>query len=615
MVYQPSSRMSRERHEKTKEEARKMKKKKTQSLVVKLSAAFTAIVLLTCLLLVGTTIGIFNQVSTAVNDIRYNDVLQHNVKSEIQTGLSIVQYYYDESENGTLTETEAKNLAKEAIRAIRYNDDQGGYIWIDDTEGNLVMHPILQEQEGDNRMNLTDCNGVKILQEILKTADNGGGFNNFVFTKADGVTEAAKVAYSEKFNPWGWILTSGCYMDDLEASMDNAQINNIFQKSIKTLGAESLILILIMIMLTVGIVRILVKSLNVVNNGMNRLAEGNLTIQKTSRFAKSKDELGDMIRHMEKAIHNLRDLVTTSLSTSKKVNDTCEQLTGVSHGAMETAEQIGTVVEGVAKEASEQAGAISTVMDNVFSMQSGTEKIKDALQEINVCKQNLSSSSTEMKKNLQNMRNGSEDMTAQVQNIAAKIEETNQTIEKMTGILNSIEEIADQTNLLSLNASIEAARAGESGRGFGVVADSIKGLSENTASELANIKEIIEDLVANFRECMQCIDSVVKSNSTSIAEMEGVVDAFQTLDQQIRLMGGCVETIGSVSENTMTEINAISERITEIGEGAEKNAAASEEVTASIQQLNGMMQTVDQNSGELDVKIGELIEELTKFTI
>lgn len=584
-------------------------------LVVKLSAAFTAIVLLTCLLLVGTTIGIFSQVSTAVKDIRYNDVLQHNVKSEIQSGLSIVQYYYDESESGTLTETEAQDLAKEAIRAIRYNDDQGGYIWIDDTEGNLVMHPILQDQEGDNRMDLTDCNGVKIMQEILKTADNGGGFNSFVFTKADGVTEAAKVAYSEKFDPWGWILTSGCYMDDLEASMDNTEINQIFQGAMKTLGAESLVLILVMILITVGIVRILVKSLNVVNSGMNRLAEGNLTVQKTSRLARSKDELGDMIRHMEKAIHNLRDLVTTSLSTSKKVNDTCEQLTGVSHSAMETTEQISSVVEGVAKEASEQAGAISTVMDNVFSMQSGTEKIKDALQEINACKQNLSSSSTEMKTNLQDMKSGSEDMTAQVQNIANKIEETNQTIEKMTDILNSIEEIADQTNLLSLNASIEAARAGESGRGFVVVADSIKGLSENTASELTNIKGIIEDLVANFKECMQCIDSVVQSNGTSITEMKSVVDAFQMLDQQIGLMGGCVETIGSVSEDTMTEINVISERITEIGEGAEKNAAASEEVTASIQELNGMMQAVDQNSSELNTKIEELIGELTKFTV
>lgn len=598
-----------------KDEQEMKKKKKTQSLVVKLSAAFTAIVLLTCVVLVGTTMGIFNQVKTAVKDIRYNDVLEHNVKSEIQTGLSIVQYYYDEFTNGAMTEKEAQNLAKEAIRSIRYNDDQGGYIWIDDTEGNLVMHPILKKQEGTNRMDLTDCNGVKIIQKILKTADNGGGFNNFVFTKADGVTEAAKVAYSEKFTPWKWVLTSGCYMDDVEASMDNTQINQIFYNSIRALTIESLILVLVMILITVGIVRKLMKSLNVVNKGMNRLAEGNLTVQETSRLAKSKNELGDMIRHMDKAISNLRELVTTSLSTSEKVNDTCEQLSDVSHGATETTKQISKVVESVAEEASEQAGAIGSVMNNVFSMQKGTEKIKDALKEINACKQNLASGSSGMKTSLQNMKSGSEDMTSQVQNIADKIEETNKTIEKMTDILNSIEGIAGQTKLLSLNASIEAARAGESGKGFAVVAESIKELSENTANELTNIKEIIGNLVANFEECNQCIENVVKSNGISITETEGVVDAFQTLDQQIGLMGNCVETIGSASENTMTEINAISGRITDIGDGAEKNAAASEEMTASIQELNTMMQTVDQNSVELSTKVEELIGELTKFTV
>lgn len=130
-------------------------------------------------------------------------------------------------------------------------------------------------------------------------------------------------------------------------------------------------------------------------------------------------------------------------------------------------------------------------------------------------------------------------------------------------------------------------------------------MSDNTASELTNIKEIIENLVTNFQECTQCIEKVVKSNDISITETEGVVEAFHTLDQQIGFMGGCVETIGSASEDTMTEI----------GEGAKKNADASEEVTASIQELNSMMQTVDQNSGDLNSKIEELVHELTKFTV
>ena len=168
--------------------------KKKRSLALKLSATFTAIVVLACGILFCTSLIIFSILGTTIRDIRYSDVLNNNVKSAVQSGLSIVQHYYDEAKAGNLTEKEAQELAKEAVRAIRYNDDQGGYIWIDNTDGDLIMHPILPEQEGTNRLNLEDVNGTLIIQNILKTADEGGGFNQFIFTKSDGVTEAEKVA-------------------------------------------------------------------------------------------------------------------------------------------------------------------------------------------------------------------------------------------------------------------------------------------------------------------------------------------------------------------------------------------------------------------------------------
>ena len=252
-----------------------MRRKITESLAVKLAVSFTAIVVFACLLLVGTTTAIFKEVNTMIEEIRYNDVLERNVKAEVQTALSIVQHYYDEEKNGTYTEEQAQSYAKEAVRAIRYNDDQGGYIWIDATDGTLVMHPILADQEGTNRMELEDCNGVKILQKIMEVADEGG-YNQFVFTKSDGVTEAPKVAYSKKFDGWNWVLTSGCYMDDVKASMDNTSVNRIFSGSKSVMIAESLVLIIVMICVTILIVRRLMKSLGVINEGLKRLAVGNL---------------------------------------------------------------------------------------------------------------------------------------------------------------------------------------------------------------------------------------------------------------------------------------------------------------------------------------------------
>lgn len=128
------------------------------------------------------------------------------IKSEVQSAIAVVQGYYDQYKSGDLSEKEAQEMAKEAVRTMRYRDDASGYMWIDDTDYILVMHPILAEQEGDDRYDLTDQNGVKIIQNIMKSADAGGGYNEFYFTKADGITVAPKVAYSEKFEPWNWVI-------------------------------------------------------------------------------------------------------------------------------------------------------------------------------------------------------------------------------------------------------------------------------------------------------------------------------------------------------------------------------------------------------------------------
>lgn len=590
-------------------------KGKKHSLAWKLSAVFTAIVVLSCLLLVGTSVVIFTEVSSIVKEIRYNDVLNNNVKSEIQSGISIVQHYYDEAESGQMTEEEAQERAKEAVRAIRYNDDQGGYIWIDNIDGTLVMHPILPEQEGTNRMELEDCNGVMILQEIIKTAEAGGGFNNFVFTKADGVTEGSKVAYSEEFKPWNWILTSGCYLDDVEAGIDDTRIDNMFSSSRIVMIIESLVLIVIMLLLTLYVVRKLVKTLNVIDGNLTRLADGDLTGKVDGKYLKRRDEIGSMIQNTGQAVDNLRTIVENGLAVSGNVNTASAEMTEAAHSAMEASAQIGKAIEGVASEASEQAGAITDAMKNVSSMQSGTQEILDAVKAIEACARELASGSKSMRGNLDEMQAGSSEMTGQVNNISDKIAETNKTIERMAEILNSIEEIADQTKLLSLNASIEAARAGESGRGFAVVADNIKELSENTSRELDNIKNIIDNLVSSFQECNECIHHVVESNRVSIEDANEVISDFRMLDEQIAMTGEKTSDINNIIHRTIAEIDAISGQITDIEHGAENSAAAAEEVNASIEELEALIQTLDTHSAEVSEKAGDLDRQLNRFKV
>ena len=137
------------------------------------------------------------------------------IKSQVQSAISVVQGYYDQAAAGNLTEEEAKTRAMEAIRSMRYRDDESGYIWIDAVDGTLVMHPILSDQEGTNRIDMTDPNGVKITQGIIDAAESGEGFHEFSFTKSDGVTVAPKIAYGQKFAAWGWVVATGNYVDDM----------------------------------------------------------------------------------------------------------------------------------------------------------------------------------------------------------------------------------------------------------------------------------------------------------------------------------------------------------------------------------------------------------------
>jgi methyl-accepting chemotaxis protein len=214
--------------------------------------------------------------STSVED--YENAMMEGykteIKSQVQSSIAVLQHYYDEYKAGTYTEDKAKELAKETVRNMRYRDDGSGYMWIDDTDYILVMHPILPENEGNNRYDLEDQNGVMIIQNIMKTAQSGGGYNEFYFTKSDGVTVAPKLAYSELFEPWNWVVTTGNYTDDMQAEMDSTegQLTNVFAESIGATIIEAIVLMIISLIISYLIVRMIVKIINKVKSDLEMVA-------------------------------------------------------------------------------------------------------------------------------------------------------------------------------------------------------------------------------------------------------------------------------------------------------------------------------------------------------
>ena len=589
------------------------------SLNRKLTFIFSGIVLVACLLLLGTCSWIFRSVESTVKNIRYDDILsgyKTEVKAEVETALSIVQHYYGLSQSGKITEDQAKSDAEEALRDFRYGDDGSGYVWIDDTDYTLVMHPILPDQEGANRKGLEDKNGVMIIQEIMKVADKGG-YNEFMFTKSDGKTVAPKIAYSKAFPQWNWVITTGCYTDDIKGNIagshNNIRINKLFKGSTIFMIVESIVIVFAMVIISTLVIKKVTKEINRIKDRLGMVADGDLSVSLDQ--IKRTDELGQMLSHTNLAIGKFKDVIKKSLSTSKDVEKTGKEVKTIASSVADASDQISTAIEGIAGEATNQASAINTVTSAVKEMQENTDNISSSIQQIGKSSDSLLKNSGEMKKHISVMQCSSGDMTEQINDIAKKIVETSDTVEQMSGIVNSIENIANQTNLLALNASIEAARAGEAGKGFAVVADSIKGLSEDTSSELANIKAIINDLVDKFGLCTENIGYVVESNASNMEDTKEVMDAFDVLDKGITETSDIVLRINSIIKRSVEQITSISNQIVDIQRGAESSAAASEEVTASVEELTALMNTLDSNSEELTQKADNLVNELEYFKV
>ena len=157
---------------------------------------------------------------------------------------------------------------------------------------------------------------VMIIQEIMKAAQQGGGFNEFIFTKADGKTQAPKIAYSQEFEPWNWVLTTGCYSDDInlniESSDNTKQISKTFRRNIYELIVESIILVVAMVIVTFIIIRRVVKVLNIVKEKLERISSGDLSQKIDKRYIKRKDELGSMVDNANKSMENFSGIINDS---------------------------------------------------------------------------------------------------------------------------------------------------------------------------------------------------------------------------------------------------------------------------------------------------------------
>lgn len=594
---------------------------KDKGLARKLTTAVVgAIVLLSAGLVIIAAV-VFTDIKSTMKEVLYDvtlDSYKSVISSEVQSAISITENYYELAQSGELPEAEAQKKAMEVIRSIRYGDDNSGYLWIDGTDYTLLMHPILPDQEGNNRYELTDQNDVKIIQEIMKVAKEGG-YNEFYFTKSDGVTVAPKVAYSKEFEPWDWVITTGVYEDDIQGVVDNSagvvRISQIFDRAISLMAGIAALFTVIIAIVAYILIKRIIQVIEKVKAQLTRVAQGDLTGKLEGRISQRNDELGAMVRNTNIAMDSFRSSMLSVKDTTDAVESGSTDMKEKTENAVNANEQVATAIGNVAAEVSQQASAVDQMIENVASLADAGKAVSTAVEEALQYMKQLDGNSADMKAKMESMSEESAHMDVNVQEISEKIDVTSKGIQEMETILGSIEEIASETNLLALNASIEAARAGDAGRGFAVVADSIKGLSENTSNELENIRKIISTLVENFKECEKCIELVVKSNQSSTESTKDVIESFRIINNDVVSTNEKLTVVHETDEKMMKDIMEIDSQVKVIGQAAESNAAATQEITASSEELTALLTNISSTCNSMTGYVDNLVKDMNQFKV
>ena len=475
---------------------------------------------------------------------------------------------------------------------VKLEGMDSAYMYVVQNDGTMLYHPT-KEKVGQPVENAVIKGVVQQLQDGKKPG------TTVVEYDFNGTTKYS--AYTILNNENILVLTA----DESEAL---AGITTVTGVAVGIIAIVVLIAIIISFIMGRRLMRPLVKVSTIIEDVANGNIEADFSVVKESN-----DEIGLIIEKMKELTQSLGSIVGKIRNSSDTMSSNSYELNDTSSQTLAANNEISKAVEDVAEGSTGMAASISKINENLLEMSNETKDINASVDEIKNQTVAVQDSSKIMNDKIKSMQDSSHKMDEGISAISKRIETVNTTVDKVSNIVSVIEEISSETNLLSLNASIEAARAGDAGKGFAVVAQEIRVLSDNTNTELENIKQIISSLVEECRYCVQASGTIVEDNAKQKEEIKAVLDEFGSLDEQIQKTAEKADEIEELV-TAMIELNDdITKSSNSLTDVSAANAAATEEMNANIEELNAMMHGVSEMAEHMNNESDGLKEALSFF--
>ncbi len=459
-----------------------------------------------------------------------------NIKNQVENTVSLLEEIYQKHKKGEYDLTGAKKLAADLVRNIKYDNDK--YFWIDNKEGVNIVY-LGKQTEGHNRIENIDAKGTPIFKLFLEIAVNDGGYLTYYFPRPDEQDASPKRSYVAMFEPFGWIVGTGNYIDDIDEVINKQKIKNasLLQKTITELISISLF-----ILITFGIISGIVgnkisKPIGKVVKALEKMSKKQINF---TMDTKRNDEIGTLYN---------------SINTMNRVFT--EMITGIDETAssvLTASNQLSTISQEISQRANEQAATTEEIASSTEQM---LAMINSNTEQAEITGKISSKSSRRMEQS------------------KVMIIKTLESVSKVNEKTSIISDIANKTDILSINAAIEATRAGEDGKGFAVVANEIRKLADKTAIASNEIEVLSHENHELTQVTSSQLEKVIPDITKSAELVNNIVSAGK--EQQAGV------------ENINISIQQLTEITNENSASAEEMSASAEELSAQAEQLKNMI--------------------------
>ncbi|KAA5604877.1 HAMP domain-containing protein [Roseospira marina] len=485
------------------------------------------------------------------------------VRNVVEVVQGVLEQMRAEVDAGRLTEGEAKELAKATVSRMHYDGDE--YYWLETLDGVIIAHGGNPARIGLDVRDSRDANGKFFHREIIAAAKAGGGFVRYAFPHPGEQEPAPKISYAKEYEPWGWLVGSGIYIDD---------VNAVFWDSLIEFGLVAILIVILFSAIAWIVARSITGPLGFIVGNMMSLADNNKSID--IQYADQANEIGDLARAMsvfrDRAIEieRLRD---DQLRLEHEAE--AQRKASLLEMARHFEESVGRIVDQVSSSSADLSQGAATLSDLARQTDTKSADVSVSAEEASSNVATVSAAAEELTGSIseisQQVTHASE-VASQAVSKADEVAETMQGLvreaQKIGEVLNLITDIADQTNLLALNATIEAARAGDAGKGFAVVASEVKSLAQQTARATGDIDAQIGGVQSSTEKAVQAIDQI-----TSI--IRSVDEIAASISAAVEEQGAATREIARNVEQAAHGTRAVSNTIDDVRRASNESGTAS----------------------------------------